>query len=173
VTVRVTPPSLPGWAGGSRWYRCDLLVLDEASGVDGSADRTVSYAGSLAGLLTRSSPLRLTCFEEEGEARLRQASCTGPHRYEYVGTWTAGEGSYRKTAADEEGNHERCRERIAGYARVPVDDELRYRTGSAFRLPSAQAWARGDRGVRCFYWSGGRALTTSVRDGGATLLPVN
>ncbi|WP_428963909.1 septum formation family protein [Micromonospora fluostatini] len=173
LSVQATPTSPVGWAGGSRWYRCDLFVLDEVHGVNGDSDSAVPYSGSLRGALTGDSPVRLTCFDEDEGRLLRQAPCAGPHRFEYAGTWTAPDGWHGEVDRDEETVHTRCRQVIARYARVPVDDELRYRTGSAYRLPSAQAWARGDRGVRCFFWSGGRPLTGSVRGGGPAVLPVN
>ncbi|WP_434741407.1 septum formation family protein [Micromonospora sp. SH-82] len=173
LSVQVTPPSPRGWAGGSRWFRCDLFVLDEVAGPNGASDRAVQHSGTLRSVLSRDSPLRLTCFDEDEGSRLRPEPCAGPHRFEYVGTWTTSERQWTRAADDEEALHARCREMIAEYAGVPVDERLRYRTGSAFRLPSREAWSRGDRGVRCFYWSGGRPLSDSIRAGGTAVLPVN
>ncbi|MFY1703986.1 septum formation family protein [Micromonospora sp. WMMA1923] len=172
LSVQVAPASPTGWQGGSRWYRCDLFVLDSVGGLNGDNDTAVPHTGSLRGALGGGSPVRLTCFEEDEQQRLRHSPCDAPHRFEYAGTWTAPEGSSRPVARDEDDVHARCRPVVARYARVPVDGDLRYRTGTAYRLPSESAWARGDRGVRCFFWSGGRSVTSSIRDGGATALPV-
>ena len=62
---------------------------------------------------------------------------------------------------------------VGSKVRVPVDGKLRYRTGTSFQLPSEEAWTRGDRGVRCFFWSGGEKVTRSIRGGGTKALPVN
>ncbi|MFG3700108.1 septum formation family protein [Micromonospora sp. NPDC047620] len=170
LSVQVAPASPPGWAGGSRWYRCDLFEVPAMNdGYDGTANRS----GSLRGVLKVPNPLAYGCGEEDGWGRMRAVACSKPHRFEYAGIWTAPDGRYDDATKDEDAIHAKCRTVIARYAKVPVDGLLRYRTGTTYRFPSEEAWARGDRGVRCWFWSGGRKLTRSIAGGGARALPVN
>ncbi|MCM0676454.1 septum formation family protein [Micromonospora phytophila] len=173
LTVQVAPTSPAGWTGGSRWYRCDLFELDAVRGANGDNDAAVGRSGSLRGALKGSSPLALRCGEEDDWGHLLAADCTRPHRFEYAGIWTAPDTSYADAQENEDGVHAKCRAVIARYAKVPVDGMLRYRTGTTYRFPSEQAWARGDRGVRCWFWSGGKKLTRSIAGGGTKALPVN
>ncbi|WP_091628696.1 septum formation family protein [Micromonospora peucetia] len=170
LTVQVAPTSPAGWAGGSRWYRCDLFELNP---LDDTGDAAVNRAGSLRGALRASTPLRHGCAEAGEWGHLLTVPCTKVHRYEYVGVWMAPNASYEDATKDEDAVHTKCRSVIARYAKVPVDRMLRYRTGSTYRFPSEEAWARGDRGVRCWYWSSGKKLTRSIAGGGTKALPVN
>ncbi|MGC4790769.1 septum formation family protein [Micromonospora sp. DT178] len=173
LSVQVAPTSPAGWTGGSRWYRCDLFELDAVSGANGDNDRPVNRAGSLRGVLKAATPLRYGCAEEDEWSNLLAVPCTKVHRFEYVGVWTAPDVSYDDATKDEDAVHAKCRPVIARYAKVPVDGMLRYRTGSTYRFPSEEAWARGDRGVRCWYWSSGKKLTRSIAGGGTKVLPIN
>jgi hypothetical protein len=57
--------------------------------------------------------------------------------------------------------HERCVEIME--ARATRRDRSLVRTsGTAFRMPSKEAWQRGDRGVRCFVWLDDRPMSRSV-----------
>jgi hypothetical protein len=175
LAVQVVPPSPPGWAGGSRWYRCDIFEVDV---LDGSTARKrpdnhgIERTGSLHDALKSPSPLGYGCFNEDQWGSLQPVACDKPHRFEYAGIWTAPDLSYDAFAKDPARVHAECRSVIAGYVHVPDDGNMRYRTGTTFRPPSEEWWARGDRGVRCFLWSGDRSLTRSLKAAGATALPI-
>ncbi|MEV5765583.1 septum formation family protein [Micromonospora sp. NPDC052213] len=173
LSVQVAPTSPPGWAGGSRWYRCDLLELAAGGTGGGVVDPVVPRTGTLRDVLKAPSSLTFTCAEENRWGNLEPVACGEPHRFEYAGIWTAPDGRYDDATKDEDAIHAKCRTVIARYAKVPVDGMLRYRTGTTYRFPSEEAWARGDRGVRCWFWSGGRKLTRSIAGGGPRALPVN
>ncbi|MCI4062294.1 septum formation family protein [Micromonospora sp. R77] len=176
LTFQVVPPSPAGWAGGSRWFRCDLFELSTIEGGTRRSrpnDYPVQRSGTLRDALKGPSKLAYGCLTEDEWASFQQTTCQQGHQYEYVGTWTAPDGQYPDAAAREDGIHANCRTVVARYAKVPVDGQLRYRTGTSYRLPTVEAWARGDRGVRCFFWSGGKKLTGSIRGGGTKALPVN
>ncbi|SCL51033.1 septum formation family protein [Micromonospora chersina] len=175
LTVQVAPPSPGGWQGGSRWFRCDIFELDTADG--GSArrhpdDHPVQHTGSLRNALKGPSPLAFGCLNEDRYGAFEQTACARPHTFEYVGSWTAPDTPYADAGRDEDGVHAKCRALVARYAKVPVDGVLRYRTGTSYLVPAAEAWARGDRGIRCFYWSGGPKVTHSIKGGGTKALPV-
>ncbi|MGW3897919.1 septum formation family protein [Micromonospora profundi] len=172
LSVQVAPTSPAGWAGGSRWYRCDIFELDEVDGANGDTDRAIHRAGTLRNAVGSRSPLTYGCMNEDEWGRLRPAGCTTAHQYEYVGIWTAPDRSYQDAVRDEAAIHPACRTLVARYAKVPNDANLRYRTGTAYRLPSPNLWARGDRGVRCYFWSGGETVKRSIANGGPAALPI-
>ncbi|MGI5523444.1 septum formation family protein [Micromonospora sp. CA-259024] len=172
LSVQVAPTSPAGWTGGSRWYRCDIFELDEVDGANGDSDRAIHRAGTLRNAVGSRSPLLYGCMNEDEWNRLRPAGCTTAHQFEYVGIWTAPDRSYEDAVRDEDAVHPACRTLVARFAKVPNDASLSYRTGSAYRFPSPELWARGDRGVRCYFWSGGRNLTRSIAGGGPAVLPI-
>jgi Septum formation len=100
-------------------------------------------------------------------------SCSARHNAEFVGVWyaptTAG---YPKTPAQLDTLHAGCRKLIAQYAGVPDDGDLQYRTGVVSLPGGDDVWALGDRGVRCYLWLDGSALTASLKGKGVTGLPV-
>lgn len=176
LTLQVVPPSPAGWSGGSRWFRCDMFELDTVDGgtaIDHPNDHPVQRSGSLRDALKGPSRLAYGCLTEDEWGSFQQTTCTKGHQFEFVGAWTAPDGPYEEADRDEDTIHAHCRTLVARYAKVPVDGNLRYRTGTSYRLPSEEAWQRGDRGVRCFYWSGGEKVTRSIRGGGTKALPIN
>ncbi|MFD1321845.1 septum formation family protein [Micromonospora sonneratiae] len=169
LTVQVVPPSPAGWAGGSRWYRCDIFVL---SAIDTAREYPADHNGSLRGALRQPSPLSYGCLDADRWGSLWPRACDQTHHFEYVGTWTAPLTSLAVLDDDPGRAHRSCRSVIARYVGVPDDGMMRYRTGTAYRTPSEEAWARGDRGVRCFLYFGDRVLTRSLKGGGAAALPI-
>ncbi|MEH1013363.1 septum formation family protein [Micromonospora sp. CPCC 206060] len=169
LNVGFPPPA--GWAGGARWFRCDLA---EITSLD---DRSmVMRKGSLTGALKDGSALAHTCFSPkisgDDVEEMRPVSCTSKHRAEFAGTYTAPDTSYDAFVRNSEAIHKSCRKVIASFAKVPNDSRLVYRTGSIFYPPQEEAWDKGDRGVQCFVWVSNRDLTGSVKGNGAKLLPV-
>ncbi|MET8231901.1 septum formation family protein [Micromonospora sp. NPDC005298] len=172
LSVRVTPASLAGWSGGARWYRCDIVELDEVNGPNGESDAAIQRVGSLRGALATRSPLMLGCMNEDKWGMLRAVACTSGHQFEYAGIWTAPDRSWKDATSDEGAIHTACRTVIARFAKVPVDAKLPYRTGTAYRFPTRLLWERGDRGVRCYYWSSGTTVKRSIAGGGTAALPL-
>ncbi|MBM0231829.1 septum formation family protein [Micromonospora sp. STR1_7] len=172
LSVQVAPTSPAGWKGGARWYRCDIFELDEVNGPNGESDAAIQRTDSLRGALASRSPLTLGCMNEDKWGMLRTAGCTAGHQFEFVGIWTAPDRSWADAARDEAAIHTACRAVIARYAKVPVDGKLPYRTGTAYRFPSRPLWERGDRGVRCYYWSSGTTVKRSIAGGGTAVLPI-
>ncbi|MFR9775564.1 septum formation family protein [Micromonospora sp. MS34] len=176
LAVRVVPPSPDGWAGGARWFKCDLMVQPtvEPRVYGGRThDGVMPYRGTLRDELQGASPLGYGCLTEDKWEELQQTSCTAAHEYEYVGTWMAPDGSYEDADRDVKAIHGRCRTLVARYAHVPIDRTLPYRMGTRFQLPATDAWARGDRRIRCFYWSDRRKVNRSIEAGGPKVLPIN
>jgi hypothetical protein len=126
-------------------------------------DQAAERTGSLRGELTHPSPRAHGCFNEDQYEILAPVACTKPHRFEYVGNWTAPDGKYETVDRDQNPVHGHCRDVVAAYTKGTSSAKLARGAGTTYRLPSPEAWERGDRGVRCFYWSDDRDLTRSLK----------
>ncbi|MEU8298803.1 septum formation family protein [Micromonospora sp. NPDC048909] len=170
LAVQAVPPSAQGWQGGARWFRCDMFVLSRQSSANGADDAIMKHVGSLRGALKPPSPLAHACFDLDEWYALEPVTCINPHRYEYVGIWTSPLERRADVERDSASVHARCRELVNRFAKVPAGGEVG--TGTLYRLPSPQGWARGDRGLRCYFWTGGPAVSRSVRGGGVRAIEI-
>ncbi|KAB1948960.1 septum formation family protein [Micromonospora sp. ALFpr18c] len=170
LTLSLALPSAPAWAGGARWFRCDLSETDS---IDNT--RPVNRSGSLRGALIGDAPLTHRCFDPkligDNLNYMAPVLCTEPHRAEFVGVYVERDMSWVEFTRSAEQAHRRCMALIAGYAAVPNNADLPYRAGSIYYPPSQREWEEGDRGVRCFLWSDDRKLTRSMRGAGPEGLP--
>jgi hypothetical protein len=169
LSIQVVVPSPAGWTDGSRWYRCDIFELDAVDG--GTAknhplDNAIQRTGSLRGAITRRLPLVYTCFNRDEWENLWPVACGKSHRFEYVGVWTAPDIRYDDADQDRNLLVDRCRSVITRYVGKPKKTNADIVPGVTYRLPSPEAWERGDHGVRCFLWSDDGALTRSVKGAG-------
>jgi hypothetical protein len=168
----VATPSEPGWQGGARWFRCDLMEIESVYG------DPLPRQGSLSGSLADESQLRLGCYtvavEDGAVAEMTSVGCDESHEAEFVGVWRAPDGEYPDPSNQdaEDRVYEGCRERVADYVELPVNGDLVYRTGTIADWMSQADWAAGDRAFRCYLWLPDRELTESLRDGGTEALPV-
>ena len=173
--IGVTHPSPEAWTGGARWFRCELLEISSIEDDGGLVLRTGSLRDALQ---DRASPLRLTCYAIKlgtGGAidTMPPARCTGEHNAEFVGVWTAGEDlAYPQEDSQWPKFHDGCRKLIASYVGVPDDADLQYRTGVVSLPGGEDVWALGDRGVRCYLWLDGTALTSSLKGKGTKGMPI-
>ncbi|MEV1330973.1 septum formation family protein [Micromonospora costi] len=170
LTLTIALPSTAAWAGGARWFRCDLSETDS---IDNT--RPINRVGSLRGAMIGDSPLIHRCFDPKligGNLNyMAPVLCTEPHRAEFVGVYTERDMSWAAFTAAQDQVHRRCMALIAAFAAVPDNGDLAYRAGSIFYPPSRREWEEGDRGVRCFLWSDDRPLTRSMRGVGPQGLP--
>lgn len=172
----VVLPSTQAWEGGSRWFRCDVVEFEDRI----EFDRTRS--GTLAGALgDDSAGLRLGCFEvvltddDEGIRRMDPVDCEAEHHAEFVGIWRApADGGYLDGDAQESVDevHAGCREVVAEYVDLPVDDDLAFRTGTIADWMDEADWDNGDHGFRCYLWLNGEDIEGSLRDAGTDGMPV-
>lgn len=170
----VAVPSEAGWAGGARWFRCDLSEIESVRGA------TVEREESLAGALEPGSALSLGCFtaklgsDSEIEERT-QVPCDETHEAEFVGVWRAPDGPYLsfEDRDDEEQVYEGCREAVADYVDVPKDGNLIFRTGVIADWMSESDWDSGDRAFRCYLWLPEQDLTESLAGAGEDSLPIH
>lgn len=168
----VAVPSDQGWAGGARWFRCDVMEVESVYG------DPVAREGPLSGTLAEDSGLELGCYTvavEDGQvSEMSPVACDKKHQAEFVGVWRAEDGDYPDPAdGDAEATvYDGCRQRVADYVSVPADGDLVYRTGTIADWMSRQDWQAGDRAFRCYLWLPERDLTESLRDAGTEALPV-
>ncbi|MFB6395342.1 septum formation family protein [Polymorphospora lycopeni] len=168
LTVRT--PTETAWAGGARWFRCDL---SEARAVDAALE--VPRRGSLKNALTAEPQLLHQCFKvnlstHETVMSIVAVTCDKPHEAEFTGIHTTQQVTYEAFLEDFDGTDAACLRVVAAYAKIPVDGNLEYRVGTLFYGPDEAAWEAGDRGVRCLAWLPDQ-LTRSVRAGGTSALP--
>ncbi|WBB69659.1 septum formation family protein [Micromonospora sp. WMMD812] len=170
LTLNIALPSTAAWAGGARWFRCDLSETDS---IDNT--RPVNRTGSLRGAMVGDSPLVHRCFDPkligENLNYMAPVLCSEPHRAEFVGVYVERDMSWAEFTATPGVTHQRCMALIAAFAAVPNNSDLAYRAGSIYYPPSQREWEEGDRGVRCFLWSDDRQLTRSMRGVGPQGLP--
>ncbi|MET8042357.1 septum formation family protein [Micromonospora sp. NPDC005215] len=169
--LTVVLPSPQAWAGGARWYRCDV---SEIASID---DTTVGpRTGSLRGALSGAAPLAYRCFNpklvKDDIDEMVPVSCTARHHAEFVGVWQAPEISYAEFSRTVKKTHRACQTMIARYAKVPDNSQLDFRAGTIYYQPYEEEWKNGNRGVQCFLWISDRNLTRSMRNAGTKGLPV-
>jgi len=172
--VGVTHPSEAAWTGGARWFRCEVL---EISSIEDDGD-LVQRIGTLKDALEDpASDLLLTCYKIELDPAgaiqtMPPANCGTRHNAEFVGIWYAKDLDYPKDDKGWRAFHDGCRALVASYVDVPNDKDLQYRTGVISLPGSADVWALGDYGVRCYLWLDGADLTSTLKGKGAKTLPI-
>ncbi|MGC5050344.1 septum formation family protein [Micromonospora sp. DT48] len=173
LRLAVAVPSEPGWATGSRWYRCDLMEVDT---VDAGA-KVVVRTGSLRDVLRTASALRLSCHQTRTNSNgvvqsLVPVACAERHDAEFAGVWPAPEGPYPTRNAHWAPFYAGCRSVLARFAGLPDDTDLVFRTDVVVRPPSAGRWRVGDRGIRCYLWLSNRQVTGTLKGAGPDGLPL-
>ncbi|MGX6601224.1 septum formation family protein [Micromonosporaceae bacterium Da 78-11] len=169
LAVQTVLPGRDGWAGGARWFRCDLGELDPLDG------DLVRHQGSLHRAMVTQDRLVLRCFTptvtDAQVSEMRPAGCTSSHTAEFAGLWVAPSGAYAEldTTRIEKG----CDTTIARFAAVPDDGNLPSRTGWLGFPPSESMWQLGDRSVQCFLWLDGEEMTSSYRRAGPRKLKIH
>ncbi|GAA2715791.1 septum formation family protein [Micromonospora olivasterospora] len=163
-------PSKQAWAGGARWFRCDL---NEKESLDDST--AVTRTGSLKGALTGNSALAYRCFspkiKNDRVTEMTAVSCTKRHRAEFVGVHQGPDIPFDQINKNGERIHRGCLALVAAYAKVPNNGDMKYRAGTIFYHAREAEWNDGNRGVQCFLWVD-RDLTRSVKGAGTKVLPV-
>ncbi|ROP31555.1 septum formation family protein [Couchioplanes caeruleus] len=172
--IGVTQPTRAAWAGGARWFRCEVVVSSSVEDDGGLVQRVGTLRGALQ---EAASPLLLTCYrvllDKDGEiGTMPAAPCSAPHNAEFVGVWDAGDRAYPKTTKQWDAYHDGCRGLIASYVGVPDDADLQYRAGVVSLPGGDDVWELGDRGVRCYLWVDTNKLKGSLKGKGQKALPV-
>ena len=168
LTIRPVLPDHAGWAGGARWFRCDIGEAD----VDGEL---VARTGSLYAALDQSY-FRMECFnptvKDDKVSDMTAVDCDRPHHAEFAGLWTAPKMSIEELNANP-ALRKGCLSAIAQFAKVPDDSDMHYRTGWMAFAGSDLGWEAGDRSVQCFLWVSGETLKGSYKGAGPKKLHIH
>ncbi|MEH1129460.1 septum formation family protein [Micromonospora sp. CPCC 206061] len=163
-------PSNAAWAGGARWFRCDMSETPDLE-----SDNVVRRTASLRGALKAGSPLAYGCYQPVMKGDdidvMKPVGCGQAHRAEFVGVWTAPETPFADFVKNDDRAHRGCLGVVASYAKVPNDGNMKYRAGTIYYYPNQFEWGLGDRGVKCFFW-GDRDIKKSVKAAGSAGLPI-
>jgi hypothetical protein len=167
-------PSTDAWAGGARWFRCDLM---ETVGKDDSSTY-VSRSAPIKGTLSGDRALAYSCYvvtlKNNSVDQMKPTACNRAHNGEFAGIYTAPEGEYKtpdKTVYD--AYHKACRGVVARWANVPNDGNTAFRYGTIVTPLGRTEWERGNRGVLCHIWLDKKSLTRSLKGAGTGALPIN
>jgi hypothetical protein len=172
LAMHVILPSSAAWAGGARWFRCDVA---ETESLDDDSLNT--RTGSLQGALKPGSPLAFGCFNpklvKDDIEEMQPVACTAKHHAEFVGIHQFADVPYADFNRSAQRAHKACRSLIATYVKVPDNSDMQYRAGTIIYYPrSEEEWQSGNRGVQCFLWLSDRTLTRSLKGAGNKGLPV-
>lgn len=171
VWLQVGRPNADAWAGGARWFRCDLWEFDEDEDADSRTERT----GSLRGTLAEKGPLRFGCYtivekDDKIEGRTPVA-CDKPHNGEFAGVYLAKDVPYPKNDDQEwQVLGKGCYGVIAKFAGLKDDSALPRRINFVYTLPDQQTWARGDRAVLCTLYLD-KNVSRSMKGAGPSAFP--
>lgn len=166
-------PKSAQWSAGARWYRCDLIELNNTSRVRQGRTNT------LQGALTGNSTVGIGCVQVSVNAdstvsAVTSVECSAPHNAEFAGIFEHPDGPY---PSDEEVHNQfrgGCMAVVAAYAGVPNDANLVYRTGRYYwPMFAKREWLEGNRGTRCYLIDINRTFTSSLKRVGPAGLPLN
>ncbi|BCB86998.1 septum formation family protein [Phytohabitans suffuscus] len=166
-------PSLQAWAGGGRWFRCDLRQLESIDTNQGTSRLT-----PLKDALKDEPKLLFGCFRpvlsKDGETIevMNAAACTTPHRAEFAGIWTAPDTSYTDFIKNTQRILAGCTGVVATFAKLPNDRNLTHRVGTAYGVINEEEWNSGDRGTQCFLWMYDGDVRRSMKGAGPGVLPI-
>jgi hypothetical protein len=168
LTLYVVVPKQAHWELGARWYRCDVVDAGPGPGRSLLQDRTTSLKGALAA----PGALRLGCLKDLGSGDMIEVTCADGHNVEFAGMAELPPGPYPDSAGFESLGQQACLSVIAAFVGLPNDADLKYRVGWSYENFSPLDWARGNRGLRCFLYTGSKTLTGSMKGAGAKAFPV-
>jgi hypothetical protein len=168
----VLQPVLPGggaWAGGARWYRCDVA---ETSPVDG---RLIRRTNTMKGTVRAGGTLRMACanptIARNVVTEMHPVACSGRHTAEFAGLFeTSSRRSADLSSDDLAGG---CNTTIARFTGLTAAGSISSRVGWLGFPPDDTAWQMGDRAIRCFLWLNGEQMTGSYRNAGPGKLKIH
>jgi hypothetical protein len=150
IDLGLVLPDDKAWAGGARWYRCDVVKYKD------SDSTAVDTAGSARNGLRDPRPLAVTCLVIASDSKglitdVKDATCDQPHNGEYMGLYTAPVGPY---PTDETARHklassgcEGVLSRFLGYGgSTPYSNYVGWWPGGF----TEDQWNLGDRTEHCF-----------------------
>jgi hypothetical protein len=172
MDLLVNPPTGDQWEAGARWFRCDAVEFNNLDELN-----VVSRKASLQGALAGTRPIALACFtitvKAEQVDTMVPIDCGANHNGEFGGVYESPDGPYvsdekQREAAQDAG----CLGTLAGYAGIPNDSNFLFRTGYITSVFGKADWEMGNRGARCYLWTG-KQVNHSLKGAGTGGLPIN
>jgi hypothetical protein len=173
VWLELALPTHGAWSAGARWYRCELW---ETPDLDRDDTPRLIRKTSLRDALRGSRPLGFGCYvateKDDHIETMTPIACDKPHNSEFAGIYVGKDAPY---PVDDKGASEvfrnGCIGVIAGFAGVPNDRNANFRFGWIWWAMGEDEWDRGNRGVRCYFYTS-KNVTRSMRGAGPKVLPV-
>jgi hypothetical protein len=150
IDLGLVLPDDKAWAGGARWYRCDVTQY-----LDSSYDK-VSTNGSVKDGLRGAKPLAVTCLvvTDDGKSsitKIEDIGCDKPHNGEFIGLYTAPDKPWPadKNARSDiaQNGCEKLLGQFLGYGNgKPYSNYVGWWPGGF----AEEQWKLGDRTERCY-----------------------
>jgi Septum formation len=156
----VVLPSKLEWAGGARWYTCDVAPI--------SPYTSVSYAvrvGSVRGI-AKAPPPDPVCFKlakKDTTEGMTGVACDSPHNAEFVSSLQPPFGAVLPTSQETWIRYvTMCRDRIATVMGVSQAAVIQKWGNDAYR-PSEEEWRAGLRVIQCYFVLWTKTVAKSIR----------
>jgi hypothetical protein len=149
LSLSMTVPDTSAWAGGQRWFRCDVLHMESPDG------GSILAHDSVEGVLAKPGPLTLTCVTWQDHKtyinNVQAGTCGRPFEGEYAGFTVLGAQPFPKSfKAWEKPLSAKCESVVAHYLGLSTTYDTNQTVGWVWLWPSEDQWNVGDRSVRCF-----------------------
>jgi len=156
----VVVPSRLEWAGGARWYTCDVAQISPYTRVS-YADRVGSVRG-----VAKAPPPDPVCFKlakKDTTEGMTGVACDSPHGAELVGALQPPFGAVIPTSQETWIRYvTMCRDRIATVMGVSQAAVIQKWGNDAYR-PSEEEWRAGLRVVQCYFVLWTKTVAKSIR----------
>jgi hypothetical protein len=154
VSLGLVRPNPNAWAGGARWYRCDLIhwaTLFSSVVVDHG-----SLKGDLAGARSAAFGCLATTRDAAGSINVaKSVDCAAPHQAEYAGLYTAPDVPYPSDqAAQDKLETDGCKRVVASF--LGFQDPSQWFGNGVGSWPfsfNPDQWTLGDRTIPCFAYA--------------------
>ena len=147
LTLVMSSPA--AWAGGARWYRCDITRFTDAL-----ADTVDLGGGSVKDGPRGAHTMALTCYNDTAQdnqsVQEHAITCDQPHNAELAGMFTAPDISWPSDEkAREDLAFKGCEPVVAGYLGFAGGHDNSTYLGYAISFFDEGQWTLGDRTIRC------------------------
>ncbi|HCT76356.1 MAG TPA: hypothetical protein DGG94_01615 [Micromonosporaceae bacterium] len=162
IWIGVSLPAAASWQGGSRWYLCQMAMVEQVKGNVNAGNTSLKGQFDLPAI-------QFGCYQVDAEGKYEVKSCTEAHNTEFVGVvkWNSSYESMRAEATREGDKiHVECQKSVATFAGAQV------RTGTWNWSPSQADWEAGDQILRCYLYLGTTSVSKSLKGVGAAGWPL-
>lgn len=169
LRLQVTTPSSAAWAGGARWFRCDLIQIGSVFDTGNWIMRTGSLHTDFP------ADLKIGCSQAKEKNKeidtMPEVPCAAAHNSEYAGSYRDDFNTpYPKSIAQWNRIHSRCQTVVAKYVGVTPAKAAYF--GLISSPTTTEEWAQGDHLVHCAIWFDKKTTKGSAKGTKGKGLPV-